>query len=143
MNLDVRSNRARLELLPGYPNLFDVMFDSVKIEGSPVEAEEDSDETESGSSDDEEGESEMSYEEYLSSILPTVHGVPCNRCVRLVADDLDAATVHRLKLEEMVALRNRYELTDVEVAHIRSCLLGFYYRLIRIGLGDLRPGEPL
>ena len=143
MNLNVRSNRARLELLPGYPNFFDVMFDSVKIEGSPVEAEDDSDEIESGSSDDEEEESGMGYEEYLSSNLPTVHGVPCNRCVRLVADDLDTATVHRLKLEEMVALRSRYELTDVEVVHIRSCLLGFYYRQIRISLGDLRPGKPL
>ena len=143
MSSDVKSTRARLDLLPGYPNPFDVMFDSVKIESSPVEAEDDSDETESGSSDDKEGESGMSYGEYLSSILPTVHGVLCNRCVQLIAEDLDAAMVHRLKLVEMVALRNRYELTDVEVAHIRSCLLGFYYRLIRIGLGDLRPGKPL
>ena len=130
MNLDVRPNRARLELLPGYPNLFDVMFDSVKIESSPVEAEDDCGETEGGSSDDEEEESGVSYGEYLSPILPTVHGVPCSQCVRFVADDLDAATVHCLKLEEMLALRNRYELMDVEVAHIRSCLLGFYYRLI-------------
>ena len=143
MNLNLKSNRARLELLPGYPNFFDVMFDSVKIEGSPVEAEEDSDEMVSDFSDDEEEENGIGYDEYLSLNLPTNHGVPCNQCVRFVADDLDAATVHRLKLEEMVASQSRYELSDVEVVHIRSCLLGFYYRQIRISLGDLRPGKPL
>ena len=130
MSLDVKSTRARLDLLPGYPNPFDVMFDSVKIESSPVEAEDDCGEAEGGFSDDEEEESGVSYGEYLSSILSTVHGVPCSQCVRFVANDLGAAKVHCLKLEEMLALRNRYELMDVEVAHIQSCLLGFYYRLI-------------
>ena len=84
MNLDVRSTRARLDLLPGYPNPFDVMFDSVKIESSPVEAEDDCDKTEGGFSDDEEEESGFCYGEYLSPILPTVHGVPCSQCVRFV-----------------------------------------------------------
>ena len=54
MSSDVKSTRARLDLLPGYPNLFDVMFDSVKIESSPVEAKDDYDSTQSDFSDDEE-----------------------------------------------------------------------------------------
>ena len=73
MNLNAQSNRARLELLPGYPNFFDVMFDSVKIEGSPVEAKEDSDEMDSDFSVDEEEENGIGYDEYLSFNLPTNH----------------------------------------------------------------------
>ena len=129
MSLDVRSTRARLDLLPGYPNPFDVMFDSVKIESSPVEAGDDCDKAEGGFSDDEEEESGFCYEEYLGPILSTVYGVPCSQCVRFVANDLGGAEVHCLKLEDMLASRDRYELTDLEVGHIQSCLLGLYYRL--------------
>ena len=42
MSLNTQSSKAKLELLPGYSDVFDVMFDSVKIDGLPVEAEEDS-----------------------------------------------------------------------------------------------------
>ena len=129
MSLDVKSTRARLDLLPGYPNPFDVMFDSVKIESSPVEAEDDCDKAEGRFSLDEEEETGFCYEEYLGPILSTVYGVPCSQCVRFVANDLGGAEVHCLKLEDMLASRDRYELTDLEVGHIQSCLLGPYYRL--------------
>ena len=79
--------------LPCYPDVFDVMFDSVKIEGLPVEAEEDSDEMDSNFSDDEQDEDGLGYDEYLN--LPTNHRVPCDQCVRFVAKDPTAATTHR------------------------------------------------
>ena len=81
MSLNAQPGRAKLELLPGYPDVFDVMFDSVKIEGSPVEAEEDSDEIDSDFSDNEQEENGLGY---LN--LPTDHGVPCDQCVRFVAN---------------------------------------------------------
>ena len=101
------------------------MFDSVKIDGLPVEAEEDSDEMDSDFSDDEQDEDGLGDDEYLN--LPTNHGVPCGQCVRFVAKDPTAATSHRLKLEEMVMSPSRYELSDGDIVHIRSCLLGFNY----------------
>ena len=85
-------------------------------------------------SDDEQEENGLGYDDYLN--LPTDHGVPCDGCVRFVAKDLAAATVHRLKLEEMVMSQSRYELSDGDVIHIRSCLLGFYYLQIRNSHGD-------
>ena len=130
MSLDVKSTRARLDLLPGYPNPFDVMFDSVKIESSPVEAGDDCDKAEGGFSDDEEEESGFCYEEYLGPILSTVYGVPCSQCIRFVANSLGSAEVHRLKLEDVLASGGRCELTELEVGHIQSCLLGLYYRLL-------------
>ena len=116
MSLNAQSGRAKLELLPGYPDVFDVMFDSVKIEGLPVEAEEDSDEMDSDFSDDEQDEDGLGYDEYLN--LPTNHRVPCDQCVRFVAKDPTAATTHRLKLEEMVMSQSRYEFSDDDVIHI-------------------------
>ena len=101
-----------------------------------MEAEEDNDEMDSDFSDDEEEENGIGYDEYLSLNLPTNHGVPCNQCVRFVAKDPTAATIHRLKLEEMVMSQSRYELSDGDVIHIRSCLLGFYYLQIQRSDGD-------
>ena len=63
MSLNAQSGRAKSELLPGYPDVFDVMFDSVKIEGLPVEAEEDSDEMDTDFSDDEQDEDGLGYDE--------------------------------------------------------------------------------
>ena len=60
-----------MELLPGYSDVFDVMFDSVKIEGLPVEAEEDSDEMDSDFSDDEQDDDGLDDE-----CLPISHRVP-------------------------------------------------------------------
>ena len=53
MSLNTQSRKAKLELLPGYSDVFYVMFDSVKIEGLPVETEEDSDVMDSDFNDDE------------------------------------------------------------------------------------------
>ena len=112
-----------MELLPGYSDVFDVMFDSVKIEGLPIEAEEDSDQMDSDFSDHEQDDDGLGDDE----CLPTIHGVPCDQCARFVAKDPTAATNHRLKLQEMVMSPSRYELSLVDIVHIRSCLLGFYY----------------
>ena len=134
MSLNAQSSRAKLELLPGYSDVFDVMFDSVKIEGLPVEAEEDSDEMDSDFSDDEQDEDGLGDDEYLN--LPTNHGVPCDQCVRFVAKDPTAATNHHLKLEEMVMSPSRYALSDGDIVHIRSCLLGFFYLHLESSYGD-------
>jgi hypothetical protein len=130
MSLDVKSTRARLDLLPGYPNPFDVMFDSVKIESSPVEAKDDCDSTESDFSDDEEEETGYCYEECLGPIRSTVYGVPCDQCTRFVANSLSSARAHCLKLKDVLEFGGRCVLTELEVGHIQSCLLGFYYSLL-------------
>ena len=59
MSSITQSSKVRLELLPGYPGIFEVMFDSVKIEGLPVEAEEVSDELDSDFSDDDQDDDEQ------------------------------------------------------------------------------------
>ena len=128
-----------MELLPGYSDVFDVMFDSVKIEGLPVEAEEDSDEMDSDFSDDEQDEDGLGDDEYL----PTNHGVPCDQCVWFVAKEPTAATNHRLKLQEMVISPSRYELSLVDIVHIRSCLLGFYYLQLESSNSDQIQKMPL
>ena len=52
MSLSTQSSKVRIELLPGYPDIFEIMFDSVKIEGLPFEVEEVSEELDSDFSDD-------------------------------------------------------------------------------------------
>ena len=91
MSLNAQSSRAKLELLPGYSDVFDVMFDSVKIEGLPIEAEEDSDEMDSDFSDDEQDEDGLGDDEYP----PTNPGVPCDQCVWFFTKDPTAATNNR------------------------------------------------
>ena len=130
MSSDVKSTRARLDLLPGYPNPFDVMFDSVKIESSPVEAKDDCDSTESDFSDDEEEETGYCYEERLGPIESTVYGVPCDQCTRFVVNSLGGARAHCLMLENVLESGGGCVLTELEVGHVQSCLLGFYYSLL-------------
>ena len=52
MSLSTQSSKVRIELLPGYPDIFEIMFDSVNVEGPPVEVEEVSEELDSDFSDD-------------------------------------------------------------------------------------------
>ena len=117
MSSITQSSKVRLELLPGYPGIFEVMFDSVKIEGLPVEAEEVSDELDTDFSDDDQDDDELSGDEDL----PVVHGFPCDHCTQFVAKDPTDAMYHRLQLQQMLESPSRYELSDEDIIHIRSC----------------------
>ena len=74
-------------------------------------------------SDDEQDDDGLSGNESL----PTIHGVPCDQCAQFVAKDPTAATNHRLQLQQMLESLSRYELSDGDIVHVRSCFLGFYY----------------
>ena len=95
MSLREQFGKVKAELLPGYPDIFKTMFDSVSLEGLPVEAEEVSDEVDSG---DELDDDEFSSDEEL----PAVHGVPCNSCAPFVDTEPTTASVHHLKLQQML-----------------------------------------
>ena len=122
MSLSTQSSKVRTELLPGYPDIFKIMFDSVKIEGPPVEVEE---------------ASVMMARMMMNSAV--MRSFPLSTVSPAIAVP---SSLPQIQLRLWFTIFNfckclsEYDLSDEDTIHIRSCFLGFYYLQIEYSNSD-------
>ena len=62
---------------------------------------------------------------------------PCSNCRPLIATNLHAALVHRVRLRRVIANPDRFGLIIEEARHIRYCLLPVYQSMLKLYLSGL------
>jgi hypothetical protein len=124
-------------VLPCHTDVFKAMFDSVDVRDTPVgafeglkedifeeEAEDVGEATANGLNDE-----DVDGQEFPKA--------PCSNCRPLIATDLHAALVHRVRLQRVIANPDRFGSIIEEARHIRYFLLPVYLSMLKLYLSDL------
>jgi hypothetical protein len=123
--------------MPCHNDVFKTMFNSIDVRDTPVGAFEGLDENMFKEELGDVGEATANGLDEKKVEGKEFRKAPCSNCGPLIATDLHAAFVHRLRLRRVMANPDRFGLAIEEARHIRYCLLPVYQSMLKLYLSGL------